>query len=108
MDSADKQGFVDGVFDKVAARYDLMNDLMSGGLHRAWKDALVHTIAPPRSPARAWRALDIAGGTGDIAFRLADASGPRAEITVLDINPAMLDVARSRAKDRGFHLPAGR
>lgn len=102
MDSADKQGFVDGVFDTVAARYDLMNDLMSGGLHRAWKDALVNTIAPPKSGARVWRALDIAGGTGDIAFRLADASGPRTEITILDINAAMLDIARSRAKGRGL------
>jgi demethylmenaquinone methyltransferase/2-methoxy-6-polyprenyl-1,4-benzoquinol methylase len=102
MEGSDKQGFVDGVFHQVAARYDLMNDLMSGGLHRAWKDALVNTIAPPKSPVRPWRALDIAGGTGDIAFRLAEASSPPAEITILDINASMLDVARSRSKERGL------
>jgi len=102
MEASDKQGFVDGVFHQVAARYDLMNDLMSGGLHRAWKDALVNTIAPPKAPVRPWRALDIAGGTGDIAFRLAEASGPPAEITILDINASMLDVARARAKERGL------
>ncbi|MCC6984596.1 MAG: bifunctional demethylmenaquinone methyltransferase/2-methoxy-6-polyprenyl-1,4-benzoquinol methylase UbiE [Bauldia sp.] len=102
MEASDKQGFVDGVFHQVAARYDLMNDLMSGGLHRAWKDALVNTIAPPKAPVRPWRALDIAGGTGDIAFRVAEASGAPAEITILDINASMLDVARARAKERGL------
>ena len=102
MEAADKQGFVDGVFDRVAARYDLMNDLMSAGLHRAWKDALVNTIAPPKAPVRPWRALDIAGGTGDIAFRLAEASAHPAETTILDINPSMLDLARARAKERGL------
>ena len=66
---ADKQDLVDDVFRKVARRYDLMNDLMSGGLHRAWKDALVTAINPPRQ-TRAFRLLDVAGGTGDVAFRV--------------------------------------
>src|SRR3954462_14759262 len=75
----DKQALVDDVFHSVARRYDLMNDLMSGGLHRAWKDALVTAVNPPKGrPAagrhsqnheRAFHLLDIAGGTGDIAFR---------------------------------------
>ena len=64
---ADKQGRVDDVFHSVARRYDLMNDLMSGGLHRAWKDALVAWLAPPKS-ARRFDLVDVAGGTGDIAF----------------------------------------
>ena len=65
---ADKQALVDDVFHKVARRYDLMNDLMSGGLHRAWKDALVTAINPPRSD-RDFALLDVAGGTGDVSFR---------------------------------------
>ena len=65
----EKQGLVDAVFHKVADRYDLMNDLMSLGLHRLWKDALVARLRPPRR--RAFRHLDVAGGTGDIAFRVA-------------------------------------
>src|SRR5205809_7746065 len=73
---ADKQGLVDDVFRRVARRYDLMNDLMSGGLHRAWKDALVTEIDSPRQP-RAFHLLDVAGGTGDVAFRvLAPAGSP--------------------------------
>src|SRR4249919_75198 len=70
----DKQGRVDEVFTSVAHRYDLMNDLMSGGLHRAWKDALVTAVNPPRSE-RPFALLDLAGGTGDVAFRVADAGG---------------------------------
>ena len=71
----DKQALVDEVFHSVARRYDLMNDLMSGGLHRAWKAALVTAVNPPRGDA-AFQLLDLAGGTGDIAFRVADAGGP--------------------------------
>src|SRR5689334_23727176 len=68
---ADKQALVDDVFRSVAQRYDLMNDLMSGGLHRAWKDVLVNTLNPPkRSAAAPFALLDLAGGTGDIAFRV--------------------------------------
>ena len=69
--AADKQGLVDDVFRRVARRYDLMNDLMSGGLHRAWKDALVAAVDPPRE-GRPFCLLDVAGGTGDVAFRVID------------------------------------
>ncbi|MCJ8190146.1 class I SAM-dependent methyltransferase [Sphingomicrobium aestuariivivum] len=86
---------VHGVFASVAARYDLMNDLMSGGLHRLWKDRFVARVAP----RRAERILDMAGGTGDIAFRMA-AKG--AEVTVADINEHMLEVGKDRAKKRGI------
>ncbi|MCA0407367.1 MAG: class I SAM-dependent methyltransferase, partial [Proteobacteria bacterium] len=64
----EKQGKVDEVFHKVASRYDLMNDLMSGGLHRVWKDILISMLRPPKN--RAYRHLDVAGGTGDVAFRI--------------------------------------
>jgi demethylmenaquinone methyltransferase / 2-methoxy-6-polyprenyl-1,4-benzoquinol methylase len=97
----DKQALVDGVFTSVAGRYDLMNDLMSGGLHRAWKAALVTALNPPRD-ARAFAVLDVAGGTGDIAFRIASGSGPHTRVTVCDINADMLDVGRKRAAERGL------
>src|SRR5262249_28589774 len=70
----DKRGLVDAVFHSVARRYDLMNDLMSAGLHRAWKDALVTKINPPKTN-RPFALLDVAGGTGDIAFRVVQAGG---------------------------------
>jgi demethylmenaquinone methyltransferase/2-methoxy-6-polyprenyl-1,4-benzoquinol methylase len=92
----DKQALVDDVFHSVARRYDLMNDLMSGGLHRAWKEALVTAINPPRGNA-AFKLLDLAGGTGDVAFRVASAAGRGTEITVADINTDMLAVGRERA-----------
>ena len=92
----EKQGLVDAVFDKVAARYDLMNDLMSGGLHRLWKEALVAWLMPPRRTRVGYRVLDLAGGTGDIAFRIAERS-PEADILVADVNPEMLDVGRRKA-----------
>ena len=93
---SDKQGLVDDVFHSVARRYDLMNDLMSGGLHRAWKAALVTAVNPPRGN-QAFKLLDMAGGTGDVAFRVADAGGPGAQVTVADINNDMLAVGRERA-----------
>ena len=96
----EKQPLVDDVFRRVASRYDLMNDLMSGGFHRVWKDAMLASLNPPRRPG--WKALDVAGGTGDIAFRIADASHGNAAVTVLDINPAMLEVGRERAARRGL------
>ncbi len=96
----DKQGRVDDVFHAVARRYDIMNDLMSGGLHRVWKDAMISALAPPRSDR--WRLLDVAGGTGDIAFRAIGASRGKAQATVLDINASMLDVGRERARKRGL------
>jgi len=95
---ADKQRLVDDVFHKVASRYDLMNDLMSVGLHRAWKDALVSMLRPPWH--RPFRHLDVAGGTGDVAFRVSDAGGPQTKVTVLDINGDMLAVGRDRAAAR--------
>src|SRR6478752_4600521 len=91
----DKQGRVNDVFHSVARRYDLMNDLMSGGLHRAWKDALVTAVNPPKSD-RAFTLLDLAGGTGDIALRVADAGGVGTRATVCDINEEMLAVGRER------------
>lgn len=100
VETGAKQGMVNAVFDSVAERYDLMNDLMSGGIHRAWKIAMVDWLAPPRN-ARPFRVLDVAGGTGDIAFRIADAAGPGTDITVCDINPAMLGVGRRRARENG-------
>jgi demethylmenaquinone methyltransferase / 2-methoxy-6-polyprenyl-1,4-benzoquinol methylase len=92
----DKQSLVDGVFRNVARRYDLMNDLMSGGLHRAWKAALVTKLNPPRT-ARPFALLDLAGGTGDIAFRAAQAAGEGFRAVVCDINAEMLAVGRQRA-----------
>ena len=97
---ADKQGLVDGVFHSVARRYDLMNDLMSGGLHRAWKDALVTAVNPPRSD-REFALLDLAGGTGDVAFRVVEAGGAGTRVTVCDINTEMLSVGRERASKHG-------
>jgi demethylmenaquinone methyltransferase / 2-methoxy-6-polyprenyl-1,4-benzoquinol methylase len=94
----DKQGLVDDVFHTVASRYDLMNDLMSGGLHRVWKDILVAKVHPSR--VRPFRHLDVAGGTGDVAFRIAAAGGPQTRVTVLDINPDMLAVGERRAAAR--------
>jgi demethylmenaquinone methyltransferase / 2-methoxy-6-polyprenyl-1,4-benzoquinol methylase len=96
-----KQGMVDEVFRSVARRYDLMNDLMSGGLHRAWKDVLVTAINPPRDQ-RPFALLDVAGGTGDIAFRTIAAGGAGTRATVCDINPDMLAVGRGRASERGL------
>jgi demethylmenaquinone methyltransferase / 2-methoxy-6-polyprenyl-1,4-benzoquinol methylase len=97
----DKQGRVDDVFHSVARRYDLMNDLMSGGLHRAWKDALVTAVNPPRSD-RNFHVLDLAGGTGDVAFRIVDAGGHGTRVTVYDINADMLEAGRERAAARGL------
>ncbi len=96
IDVDDKQPLVDDVFHKVAGRYDLMNDLMSGFLHRVWKDAMVARVRPRKSGSP-WRSIDVAGGTGDIAFRLANASRGHANVDVVDINASMLDVGRERA-----------
>lgn len=86
-----------GVFDSVAQRYDIMNDLMSGGLHRLWKDQLIRKIRP-RSGLKY---LDVAGGTGDIAFRIKKRA-PGADITVFDLNEQMLNVGRERAENKGW------
>src|SRR5215207_3857313 len=100
---AEKQSRVNEVFHSVARRYDLMNDLMSAGLHRLWKDTLVTAVRPSRT--RPFRHLDVAGGTGDVAFRILDAGGPGTHVTVLDINGAMLSEGRGRA---GVASRAGR
>ena len=92
----DKQALVDDVFRSVARRYDLMNDLMSGGLHRAWKNAMIVALNPPRG-GRPFALLDVAGGTGDIAFRAAKVAGPAFHATVCDINTEMLAAGRERA-----------
>jgi demethylmenaquinone methyltransferase/2-methoxy-6-polyprenyl-1,4-benzoquinol methylase len=89
------------VFHSVARRYDLMNDLMSGGLHRAWKDALLTAVNPPKGD-KPFALLDLAGGTGDVAFRVAQAGGLNTRITVCDINAQMLAVGAERAAQRGL------
>ncbi len=97
---AEKEGLVREVFSSVAARYDLMNDVMSGGVHRIWKDAMVEWL----NPQPGWRVLDVAGGTGDIAFRIAEMArsrGGEAALTVCDINADMLGEGKRRAQAKG-------
>jgi ubiquinone/menaquinone biosynthesis methyltransferase len=112
--SSEKSKLVEDVFHRVANSYDLMNDLMSGGVHRYWKDQFISMLAPRPG----MRLLDVAGGTGDIAFRFLDAAKPkrpipalsapaaskRASVVVCDINPSMLQVGKQRALDRGFKV----
>ena len=93
IDPDEKTRRVGEVFRSVASRYDLMNDAMSGGLHRLWKDRFVRRVKPRAGEA----ILDMAGGTGDIAFRLAKSG---AAVTVADINPEMLKVGMERAAKR--------
>src|SRR5260221_1024749 len=95
----DKQTLVNEVFHSGASRYDLMNDLMSLALHRVWKDIMINTLNPPKSDAP-FALLDVAGGTGDIAFRAAKAAGSGFRATVCDINVDMLEVVRTRAVAR--------
>jgi demethylmenaquinone methyltransferase/2-methoxy-6-polyprenyl-1,4-benzoquinol methylase len=94
----EKQGLVRGVFDAVAPKYDLMNDLMSAGIHRLWKAALIDWLAPRAGQ----HIIDVAGGTGDIAFRMRERMGETAEpVTICDINAEMLNAGRDRALDQG-------
>ncbi|MFZ1744173.1 MAG: class I SAM-dependent methyltransferase [Pontixanthobacter sp.] len=95
VDASEKTALVGEVFSSVAAKYDIMNDAMSGGMHRLWKDRFVRRVKPQADEA----ILDMAGGTGDIAFRMA-ARGAR--VTVSDINQEMLDVGIERAIERGI------
>ena len=97
VDPGLKTGLVRGVFDRVAARYDLMNDLMSAGVHRLWKAELIRVAAPAAKDAL----LDVAAGTGDIAAGWRTAGGGPA--ILCDINEAMLSEGRDRALDRGQH-----
>lgn len=93
-----KKSRVEDLFGRVAPSYDVMNDVMSGGLHRLWKDSLIRQIRPRPH----WRYLDLAGGTGDIAFRIREKTGPGTKITIADLTPAMLEEGRKRAIDRGW------
>jgi len=98
---ADKQKLVGDVFSSVAGKYDLMNDLMSLGLHRAWKAYAIAVAAPKAGE----RVLDIAGGTGDLSLALAKRVGPTGCVVHTDINAAMLGAGRDRLVDRGLSLP---
>ncbi|WP_334149314.1 bifunctional demethylmenaquinone methyltransferase/2-methoxy-6-polyprenyl-1,4-benzoquinol methylase UbiE [Hyphomicrobium sp.] len=97
----ERQGLVNAVFSSVATRYDLMNDLMSGGLHRLWKAEFITMIGAPRDD-RPFRLLDVAGGTGDIAIRYAERSGPNATAVLADISPEMLEEGRAKVAARGL------
>jgi demethylmenaquinone methyltransferase/2-methoxy-6-polyprenyl-1,4-benzoquinol methylase len=101
VDERDKARRVRGVFDSVASKYDVMNDLMSGGLHRAWKayTVLVANLQEGQ------RVLDIAGGTGDLALAFSKKVGERGQVVHTDINEAMLRTGRDRLLDAGVALP---
>ena len=96
-----RQRLVNDVFSTVAGRYDLMNDLMSGGLHRLWKDDLVAWLAPPKS-ARRFDLIDVAGGTGDITRRVLEAGGTCCRAVLCDISPAMVEVGCKRLAEAGL------
>lgn len=95
----ERQNLVNDVFSKAAADYDKMNDLMSSGLHRLWKDDMITMLNPPKD--RPFNALDVAGGTGDIAFRILDAGGPQTRVTVADISPHMVVEGKKRGEKEG-------
>jgi len=97
----ERQTLVNRVFSAVAERYDLMNDLMTGGLHRLWKDDFIAALNPPRGD-KPYRLLDVAGGTGDVAIRYARASGPNATAVLCDISPEMIEVGRRRVHAAGL------
>ncbi len=96
-----RQGLVNEVFATVAERYDLMNDLMSAGLHRLWKEDLVTWLNPPRG-TQPFRHLDVAGGTGDVALRVLAKSGAGVSAVICDISPEMLAVGRRKVADAGL------
>ena len=97
VDKGDKAGMVADVFHSVAARYDLMNDLMSGGIHRLWKRFTIELSGVRKGNA----VLDIAGGTGDLAARFADIVGSEGRVVLADINDSMLQVGRDKLLDTG-------
>lgn len=102
VNPGEKQPLVNDVFHKVASRYDIMNDLMSAGMHRLWKDAMISSLAPPKNNSKVWKSLDVAGGTGDIAFRIVERGGDQVHTTVFDINASMLEVGEQRAIKNGL------
>ncbi len=97
IDASTKEKRVGEVFSSVASRYDLMNDVMSAGIHHAWKDTLIDVVAPSANT----KLLDVAGGTGDIAFRFLKRT-PGAQVTVCDINADMLGEGRKRSIDKNM------
>lgn len=97
VDESAKAGMVKGVFNSVADQYDLMNDVMTAGIHRVWKDSLIESLNPRKN----MKLLDVAGGTGDIAFRFLDAAA-EGTVTVCDINAEMLRVGKARAEASGY------
>jgi demethylmenaquinone methyltransferase / 2-methoxy-6-polyprenyl-1,4-benzoquinol methylase len=108
IESQGRQRFVNSVFRRVAARYDLMNDLMSGGVHRLWKDAAIGWLAP--SPSVSATLIDIAGGTGDMATRFLRAAGRGSDVIVCDISLAMMEEGRaklSEADQERIHFVGG-
>lgn len=98
---AERQGLVNEVFRSVAEHYDLMNDIMSGGMHRLWKRDFVGELGPPRS-AHPFRLLDVAGGTGDIAIRAVQSAGAGTSAIIFDISPEMLAVGARRVREAGL------
>lgn len=102
VDTSEKSALVRAVFDSVAPKYDVMNDLMSAGVHRLWKGAMIETLAPQPG----WQVLDVAGGTGDIAVRIlkrmSRADKPTGGVAVCDINESMIRHGRDRALDKGL------
>ena len=101
VDESEKASRVRGVFDSVASKYDVMNDVMSGGMHRAWKAYTVMVANLKEGD----RALDIAGGTGDLALAFSKRVGASGQVVHTDINEAMLRVGRDRLLDKGVILP---
>lgn len=97
VSESEKTPLVHGVFRSVARRYDVMNDLMSGGIHRLWKDAMVDWLRPRPG----WQVLDVAGGTGDVSFRIQDRIDGQGEMYLCDLTWDMLSVGRDRAIDQG-------
>tara|TARA_R110002096_G_scaffold316667_1_gene511150 strand:+ start:119 stop:901 length:783 start_codon:yes stop_codon:yes gene_type:complete len=97
VNETDKAGMVKGVFNSVADKYDIMNDVMSVGIHRIWKNSLIDSL----NPRKGMQLLDVAGGTGDIAFRFLDAA-PDGHAIVCDINAEMLRVGKDRATEQGY------
>ena len=95
----EKQKLVHRVFESVADKYDVMNDIISGGLHRVWKQHMVNSLATPTGN-RDFHLLDVAGGTGDIAFKAAAQAGIGFAATILDINEAMLQAGQARLEKK--------